>query len=98
MFPVKYKLPNTSGTRSTRSTRSTRLHCTKENKKNKLINKRKEELKSIFNTFQDVSKQEITRFKSLWDSHVELFDEPEKEVIYHNDVSQALVNDDGFFE
>ena len=61
--------------------------------KNKVLEERKTDLKSIFKTFDDISKKELERSKKLYEEHVSFFKEssvPAPEVV--------VVNDDHFFE
>ena len=64
--------------------------------KNKVVEQRKTELKSILRTFEDLSKKEVERSKKLFDDHFSFFyQEPEENVPIP---IQVQVNDDSFFE
>ena len=52
------------------------LNCKKDTKQ-RVFETRKKELKGIFKTFQDISKQERERTQILWDSHKKFFEEPQ---------------------
>ena len=45
--------------------------------KKKVVQKRREEIKSIFKTLQEISKVEMERSKKLFQEHKTFFDEPE---------------------
>jgi len=71
------------------------LNCKKETKK-QVFETRRKELKSIFKTFQDISKQERERSQNLWKSHKKFFEEepqpePETEIV-------VIKEDDDFFK
>ena len=52
-------------------------------KKKKIVEKRKEELKGIFKQFEELSKKEIERSKSLFNDHKMFFEnqQPSAEVV-----------------
>ena len=66
------------------------LHSTKTTKK-KVVENRKTELKSIFKSFEDISKKEIERSKVLFDLHKNFFNEEETLV-------PVVINEDDFFK
>ena len=70
--------------------KSTDTH--KKQKQSKMIEARKNDLKNIFKTFQDISQKEISRTKSLLEEHRSLFDEPVKEA------EVVVVENDEFFK
>ena len=71
------------------------LNCKKENKK-QVVETRKKELKSIFKTFQDISKREIEQVKDLWKSHKSFFSDSEE--ADEKEIVPVLIQDDDFFK
>jgi hypothetical protein len=71
------------------------VNSANKTKKNKVVEQRKTELKSIFRTFKDISKKEVERSKKLFDDHFSFFSQEEPEELIPVPIR---VNDDSFFE
>ena len=79
------------------------IHNSGRNKKikTKAVEQRKEDIKSIFKVFEDLSKKEVERSKQIYEDHLSWFTDSESEYTSNEPNTESIKVqpiDDSFFE